>query len=123
MRQKLLKCIDYFLLNREGFTFRVEGEGIDVPTEGYVVSVTPLIGLGEDVDVRAIILYTMKNREVEVCGRKHKTYMGGWYDEQEQEFVLDVSIVVDTKEEAMKIAKEANQKAIYDLDEEVEIFM
>ncbi len=122
MRKKLLKCIDYFFLNREGFTFRLEGSGIDVPTTGYVVSITPMLGL-DDNDVHTIVPYTKKNKKVDVFGEKYMTYIGGWYDESEDEFILDVSIVTDDKDKALEIAKALNQKAIYDLDEEEDIFV
>lgn len=123
MNNKLLECTNYFLLNKEGFTFRVSSEGLEVPGSGYVVAITPLVEDAENMDIHTVISYISKNQSMKVCEEEFSLYAGGWFDEDEDEFVVDLSIVTSDIEKAIKIGKMTNQKAIYDLDREYTIYI
>lgn len=124
MNQMLLKCTNFFLLNKEGFTFRVNSEGnIEVPESGYVVSITPLIDEANKMDIHAVISYIAKNQLMNVCGEEYLLYAGGWFDEGEDEFVVDISIVTSDIKKAISIGKLTSQKAIYDLCKELTIYI
>lgn len=119
MNKKLLECSNYFLLNKEGFTFRVSGEGLKVPSRGYVVAITPLVKDAENMDIHAVISYITKNQTMNVLGEEYYLHAGGWFDEDEDEFVVDLSVVASDIEKAIKIGKLTDQKAIYDIDNEL----
>jgi hypothetical protein len=42
-------------------------------------------------------------------------YMGGWHDPQTGRAVLDVSVVTRTREEAVRLCLQHDQKAFYDV--------
>lgn len=123
MKKKLLECSNYFLLNKEGFTFRVSGEGLDVPSRGYVVAITPLVEDAESMDIHAVISYITKNQTINVLDEEYFLHTGGWFDEDEDEFVVDLSIVISDIEKAIKIGKLTDQKAIYDIVNEQTIYL
>lgn len=123
MQNKLLECTNYFLLNKEGFTFRVSSEGLEVPRSGYVVAITPLVEDAKNMDIHAVISYISKNQSMKVCEEEFLLYAGGWFDEDEDEFVVDLSIVTSDIEKAIKIGKMTKQKAIYDLDRDYTIYI
>lgn len=48
-------------------------------------------------------------------------HIGGWFDEDTGQAVLDVAIVVDTVKEARRLMEKFKQKAYYDLDRKREV--
>lgn len=50
------------------------------------------------------------------AAQKNSTYIGGWKNEEDGKFYYDVTIIVQDEKEAIKIAKEQKQLAIFDLE-------
>lgn len=77
--------------------------------------------------------YAVANKETQDCfgeeglkkvieyAKKHNTYIGGWLEEGK--FYFDASIVVQDKEEALRIGKENEQIAIYDFQTGLPIYL
>ena len=108
-----------------GFTYNPMNDSS--PTTGFAVS--PFKELEMVVDVqkpkgmdvakyRANIRpklrkYIQKN--IELLGREG-AHLGGWYDKDNGKVYIDISLVRDSLEDAMKIAKDNDQEAIFNLE-------
>ena len=56
--------------------------------------------------------FTSNNKDL--LGRKG-AHFGGWWDKDANKFYLDVSLVIPDRAEAMQVAKDNDQEAIFDL--------
>lgn len=96
-----------------GFTYNpVTGEQ---PTTGFALSIHPEREQkidGSKADVVALAEYAAKNWDLL---SQPQNYMGGWHSPDDGQVYLDVSTVVQTAEEAERLAREANQLAYFDL--------
>lgn len=123
MKKELLECTNYFLLKKEGFTFRMNESGeLEVPASGFIVSVTPMIE-NISIDINSVISYVLENKTMTVREREYDLYVGGWFDEREDDFCIDISIVTENIEEAIELGKMTDQKAIYNLAEENSLYI
>jgi HK97 family phage portal protein len=109
-----------------GFTYNAVSD--TSPTEGYAVS--PFKELEMVVDVTTpkkgdlsidkwrknlrpkLRDYIRKNIDTL---RRPNAHLGGWWDKDSNKVYIDISIVSDNLEDAMKVAKENDQEAIFDL--------
>ena len=66
----------------------------------------------QDVD---LLLDKVEAMENILDGRYNEVYAGGWAEKGN--FVLDVSVRVDNKHDALYIAKQGNQDGVFDLNE------
>lgn len=120
----VLECTNYYLLNKSGFTFKIdsrENGKMEVPKNGYVVAVTPLVMDDVRLDIHAAILYVMENKTITINNEEYDLYVGGWFDEEEDDFIVDLSIVLENENDAIRLGRETNQKAIYSINEEIDI--
>jgi hypothetical protein len=104
--------------NPNGFTIDIStGE---MQTTGYAVSPAKETETRIDVptkdDVGAFI-----DRFQSVFETDKRAFLGGWFDSKTNKFVLDVSFVVDSLEDALYIGDIGNQDAIFHLDNQEEI--
>jgi len=119
MREMVSRVID-----GGGFTYNpATGSS---PTKGFAVSpfkdrefVMDLSEPGKDIGVFRKQLretcreFTRNNKDL--LGRKG-AHFGGWWDKDAKKFYLDVSLVVPDRAEAMRVAKDNDQEAIFDLE-------
>ena len=102
-----------------GFTINLKGEspGIGVGESGYVVS---LLGYAEVFADRRPTPFELRRfilRNMGELTSPYSRYIGGWYDDGTDEYVLDVSVVVGSLREAIKLGIHHKQKAIFDLED------
>lgn len=114
--------INQCIKRKSDFTVRVNNSGeIFTPMSGFVVSITPLINIG--MDLNQIIKYILSKKTIRIEGSDYKLYLGGWFENNKYILKYDISVVIDNKEEAFQIGKHCNQLAIYDLSNKNTIFL
>jgi hypothetical protein len=115
-----------YIAENEGITFDLQGR--EHKTTGYAVADPAQAYVAEEKfsaveflegdGVEIIRDYTRKWKdELNQPGK----FLGAWKDGNF--FYLDVATVVESREKAMKMGKETNQLAIYDLDAEKSIYI
>lgn len=118
IREYINQCIK----KKSDFTIRVNNSGeILMPTSGFVVSITPLINIG--MNLNQIIKYILSRKTIRIEGKDYKLYLGGWFENNKDMLKYDISVVIENKEEAFQIGKHCNQLAIYDLSSKNTIFL
>ena len=115
-----LKYISYFLDNKKDFTIRFnKNNNLIIPSFGFIVSITPLIKI--NMNLTPVIDYVEKNNTIIIFNEIYILYLGGWF--KDNKFYLDISIVENNKEKAINIGKYCNQKAIYDIENKITIYL
>lgn len=119
MREMVSRVID-----GGGFTYNpATGSS---PTKGFAVSpfkdrefVMDLSEPGGDLaafreSLRSVCReFTNNNKDLLA---KKGAHFGGWWDKDANKFYLDVSLVIPDRDEAMRVAKQNDQEAIFDLE-------
>lgn len=120
-----IEIIDYVnecINNKQEFTIRVENDGkLYEPISGFVVSITPLINIG--MDTLEIIQYITEVKNIDIDGKSHKLYLGGWFENNKDKLTTDISVVTEFIDEAIQIGKHCNQRAIYNISKREVIYM
>lgn len=118
-RRGSVEEVAYSLLNKTGgYTISFSGE---VPETGFMVSIYLDRGVSiplEDASVDFIEDYIEKNKDI---AYKKDHYMGGWV--HEGRFFIDVSVNVDTSEEARRLSIEHKQIAYWDVVKKEEVIV
>lgn len=115
-----LKYISYFLDNKKDFTIRFnKNNNLIIPSFGFIVSITPLIKI--NMNLTPVIDYVEKNNTIIIFNEIYILYLGGWF--KDNKFYLDISIVENNREKAINIGKYCNQKAIYDIENKITIYL
>ena len=120
MKDNLTK-IAYKLLKKEGFTINLKCES---PTTGYALAITkkskefklPRINTLEQASY--FLQMYMQNNIVPLF---NGAYLGAWYNSEQDRMILDLSEVVESEAEALKLANERGQTAIWDIKNNKEI--
>lgn len=94
-------------LNPDGYT--VDAKTLQPITRGYSVAVKGTQDSFEAAGLRHVIDYQAKHPECQA--------FGGWLDSETDLYYYDACIIVDTKAEAMALAKENAQIAFFCLHE------
>ena len=106
--------------NPDGFT--IDPVTMEPVTSGFVVA--PLkeaeIIVGETLPEEVLLGYIDDNKDIARATNK-SVYLGGWFDEDSQQYFLDNTLIVPTAEEALYIAEAADQLAIFNLNNFEEI--
>jgi hypothetical protein len=113
----------YFIKdNPDGFSVTMDGK---TPQDlgysgGYMVApikATEIIKPQKKFNMQDVDLLLDKVEAMEniLDGRYNEVYAGGWAEKGN--FVLDVSVRVDNKDDALYIAKQGNQDGVFDLNE------
>lgn len=89
--------------NPDGFTANSNGEKLNL-NSGYAVSITQNTG-----KINAII-----NKILEMPKPLEPFNYGGWENTEKKTYALDITLIKEKKEDALKIASENNQIAIFD---------
>lgn len=104
--------------NPDGFTIKIpEGK---LQTSGFAVAPSKVTETRLDVLTRENLGAYLR-RFQDVFATDKRAFLGGWYDSQTGKFVLDISYVVDSEEEALYLAENGNQDAIFNIDKLEEI--
>lgn len=102
------------LAKEDGFTF--DPKTSSFPEKGFAVSIVK----NRERVLEGNLIATVSDFKSYVEDNKDflsepNANFGGWYNKDDGKVYLDVSIVVDTQEEATKLALEHKQLAIFDL--------
>jgi fructokinase len=95
----------------DGFT--VDKNTFEPITSGYSVAVADTQNSFGNYGAAKVVSYANKHNEIKA--------LGGWYNSKNGQFYYDAVIIVDSLEEALKIGRENNQLAIFDLNNMQEI--
>ena len=115
-----LKYISYFLDNKKDFTIRfTKNNNLIIPSFGFIVSIPPIIKI--NMNLKSVIDYVEKNNTIIIFNEIYILYLGGWF--KDNKFYLDISIVENNREKAINIGKYCNQKAIYDIENKITIYL
>jgi len=101
--------------NPDGFT--ISPETMEPVSGGFVVA--PLkeaeIIVGQELPEQVLIDYIEDNKAIAEATARD-VYLGGWFDTESNQYFLDNTLIVDSKEEALYIAEASEQLAIFDLN-------
>ena len=112
MRNAIKKVV---LENPTGFSVDNSMQNIE---SGYAVSFDKKTEVStKRVTLKVIDRYLKKRPE------KDNVIYGGWYNEKDEKYYLDYSMRVVNKQEALKIARENKQLAIFDLNKKRAIYV
>ena len=113
--------------NPDGFTISIDGKA--TPTSGFVlapIKQTELIFDAKTIDYEDIV--KLKDnvkflfKTYQDMGMDNvRVYAGGWLNKDTNKYVLDASVIIDNKADALYIANAGKQDAIFDLGEFNEI--
>jgi fructokinase len=95
----------------DGFT--VDKNTFEPITSGYSVAVADTQNSFGNYGAAKVVSYANNHSEIKA--------LGGWYNSKNGQFYYDAVIIVDSLEEALKIGRENNQLAIFDLNNMQEI--
>ena len=111
---------DFIRSNPDGFT--IDPVSMEPASGGFVVA--PLkeaeIIVGETLPEEVLLGYIEDNKDISAAINK-PVYLGGWFDNDTQQYFLDNTLILPTAEEALYIAEAADQLAIFDLNNFEEI--
>ena len=113
--------------NPDGFTISIDGKA--TPKSGFVlapIKQTELIFDAKTIDYEDIV--KLKDnvkflfKTYQDMGMDNvRVYAGGWLNKETNKYVLDASVIIDNKADALYIANAGKQNAIFDLGEFNEI--
>jgi len=84
-----------------------------------IASVENVIGM----DTFEIIKYIISVKNIDIDGKSHKLYLGGWFENNKDKLKTDISVVTEFIDEAIQIGKYCNQRAIYDISKREVIYV
>lgn len=97
--------------NPEGFT--VNKESLQPVKSGFSVAVSDTQNSFGPQGAAKVVYYANKHNNISA--------LGGWFNTKNNEFYFDAVVICNTLEEAVKLGKENNQIAIFDLNNMQEI--
>lgn len=100
-----------------GFTFSLYGKPKS-PKTGFALSIhknTEAVVKGDMDDHEAATALRDYARTHRTALKAKNTYIGGWHNPEDGQVYLDVSTVVKSRDEAIRLGRANNQLAIYDL--------
>ncbi len=106
------------ILKNKGISINNKGEQ---PTNGFMVS-TKDVYLKSKVLTRELLLSYWKTNKVKL-ETIDNLYLGVWYDVNEGFWYIGLSLNIMDKKEALEVARENKQLAIYDINENISIYL
>jgi len=94
-----------------GFTVSLLGVQKKTGDSGFMVSLAGFEARFSNRPSKNKVRQYIRRNYRQLCGR----FLGGWFDDETDEYFLDVSIHIEDREEALRIAGQHGQKAIRDL--------
>ena len=118
MKKNTIKEILNIVSQKRGITFDTKNQS-EYQGKGFVVSIYPENEkVIKNLDEFSIIYYNEQHKQI-LNEKDH--YFGIWYDNNL--FYLDIVVVVEDLELAKDLAKKHNQKAIFDLNNNQEVWI
>lgn len=127
IRTEQLSAVRDFIIENEGVTYEPFGEVFE--NSGYVVSRYPQWeqALPPGVLITAEVIDAYLKLHAEFFANNPRARLGGWYDKETQQYVLDIAEIYENsdegREQALDVARTAAQKAIFHLDTLETIFV
>jgi len=115
--QEYKKLKSVILKNQNGFTCNFKGKIVS-KTEGYFLSITNIKGKQIKPLIKKVISIKQKG-----FNENKNLLLGGWLDNNDKTFYLDLSLYLEEKGTALKIAKLFNQKAIFDIKNSSSVYI
>jgi len=111
---------DFIISNPDGFTVTIDGS--PTPKRGYAVAPikqTETKSLAKEFDIDDVLDQVDNilrlQQSYKGIGIDIRTYAGGWFNTKEGLYVLDASVILDDKAEALYVGSAGDQDAIADL--------
>lgn len=121
MKKEVLKDIKEYIKENKGITLDINTMKNTTKKTGFSVSLagyeTKEKSIDKTIEIVKDYIKVVKNLN------KNNLFVGVWYDEKTQFYYIDISIIINKKREAERIAKENKQLAIYDLKENKSIYL
>lgn len=121
MKKEVLKDIKEYIKENKGITLDINTMKNTTKKSGFSVSLagyeTKEKSLNKTMEIVKEYIKVVKKIN------KKSLFVGVWYDEKTSYYYIDISIIVNKKREAERIAKENKQLAIYDLKENKSIYL
>jgi hypothetical protein len=102
------------IINNGGATYNLMTNEFN-PDHGYIVSIKGYEDRSKFNEVslqHKIVEYVKKNADVFIDAKNHELFLGGWIDNGD--LFLDVSVLIEDKDEAIRVAILNSQLAYYD---------
>lgn len=107
--------LDFIERNKGATISPLTGQPIENQAGGYCVSIQDGAIIA-NLSIKKINKYLKK-------ARKKKTLLGIWFNTKNKKFYLDFSQIIQDKKEALKVARENKQLAIFDLKNKQDIYL
>lgn len=121
MKKEVLKEIKEYIKENKGITLDINTMKNTTKKSGFSVSLAGYETKEKSIDKTMEIVkdYIKAVKDL----KKNNLFVGVWYDEKAQYYYIDISIIINKRREAERIAKENKQLAIYDLKENKSIYL
>lgn len=121
MKKEVLKDIKEYIKENKGITLDINTMKNTTKKSGFSVSLAGYETKEKDINKTMEVLkeYIKVVKDL----KKNNLFVGVWYDEKTQYYFIDISIIINKRREAEKIAKENKQLAIYDLKNNDSIYL
>lgn len=121
MKKEVLKDIKEYIKENKGITLDINTMKNTTINTGYSVSLAGYETKEKNIDKTMEVLkdYIKAVKDL----KKNNLFVGVWYDEKTQYYYIDISMIINKRREAEKIAKENKQLAIYDLKNNDSIYL
>lgn len=106
------------ILKNKGISINNEGKE---PINGFMVS-TKDVYIKSKVLTRELLLSYWKTNKIKIETIEN-IFLGVWYDVNEGFWYIGLSLNIIDKEEALQVARENKQLAIYDINENASIYL
>lgn len=110
-KNKLIKLVSIAKENKAGFTIKLNDLKPYNSKEGYACAITNIKGKNLKLLSRKV-LFIAENGFSQI---KEKLFIGGWYNEEDKRYYIDLSFIMN-KEEAVKTGKLFNQIAVFNFE-------
>ena len=121
MEKEVLKDIKEYIKENKGITLDINTMKNTAKKSGFSVSLagyeTKEKNIDKTIEVLKEYIKVVKNL------KKNNLFVGVWYDEKTQYYYIDISMIINKRREAERIAKDNKQLAIYDLKNNDSIYL
>lgn len=121
MKKEVLKDIKEYIKEYKGVTLDINTMKNTTIKNGYSVSLAGYETKEKNIDKTMEVLnyYIKAVKDL----KKNNLFVGVWYDEKTQYYYIDISMIINKRREAERIAKDNKQLAIYDLKNNDSIYL
>lgn len=121
MEKEVLKDIKDYIKENKGITLDINTMKNTTKKSGFSVSLAGYETKEKSIDKTMEIVkeYIKAVKDL----KKNNLFVGVWYDEKTSYYYIDISIIINKRREAERIAKENKQLAIYNLKDNESIYL